>query len=180
MGLVEQVNSLEQVTDVNNIGLDSHARPIINGSKISPVLQAEPFITHFQLDINDTGIHSISHSSAGELEAIMRMTEKTTLSKETKGDAQLASELAIIRACGRDIMELQGREIDSVTEGETMFGAAFEGCDKVTFNLFLKIDQKKRLVSQEKEAKRKEPGKNTVPKEVRNLVSHMNFKDGKP
>ncbi|MCD7449351.1 hypothetical protein HAX54_051540 [Datura stramonium] len=61
-----------------------------------------------------------------------------------------------------------------------MFGAAFEGCDKAAFELFLKIDQKGKLFRQEKEASRKENSTNVIPKEERNLEFHMNFKDGAP
>lgn len=57
------------------------------------------------------------------------------------------------------------------------FGVAFEGCTEEAFNLLLKIDQR-RL----KELTTTEPisvigDKQMVPKEVRNLIFDVNYKD---
>lgn len=61
-----------------------------------------------------------------------------------------------------------------------LFGAAFEGCDKTAFELFLKIDQKRELFKQSMGKHKDDNNSNVIPKEVRNLAFNMNFKDGEP
>ncbi|WMV41585.1 hypothetical protein MTR67_034970 [Solanum verrucosum] len=50
-----------------------------------------------------------------------------------------------------------------------LFGVAFEGCDKVAFDLFLRIDQKRGDLRQKKVETTPIKAKNTIPKEIRNL-----------
>jgi len=61
-----------------------------------------------------------------------------------------------------------------------LFGAAFEGCDKTAFELFLKIDQKREFLKQNTEKNINGNNSNNIPKEVRNLAFNVNFKDGEP
>lgn len=61
-----------------------------------------------------------------------------------------------------------------------LFGAAFEGCDKTAFELFLKIDQKREFFNQNKEKHKKDNNSNNIPKEVRNLAFNVNFRNGEP
>uniref|UniRef100_A0A0V0I714 Putative ovule protein n=1 Tax=Solanum chacoense TaxID=4108 RepID=A0A0V0I714_SOLCH len=68
----------------------------------------------------------------------------------------------------------------NVLEFSRRFGAAFEGCDKIAFELLMKIDQKRGYLDKKEEATKKEYNQNSVPKELRNLEFHMNFKDGEP
>uniref|UniRef100_M1DZ81 Uncharacterized protein n=1 Tax=Solanum tuberosum TaxID=4113 RepID=M1DZ81_SOLTU len=68
----------------------------------------------------------------------------------------------------------------NVLEFSRRFGAAFEGCDKIAFELLMKIDQKRGYLDKKEEATKKECNQNSVPKELRNLEFHMNFKDREP
>ncbi|KAH0650025.1 hypothetical protein KY284_029937 [Solanum tuberosum] len=59
-----------------------------------------------------------------------------------------------------------------------LFGAAFEGCDKTAFELFLKIDQKRDFLKQNTEKHINGNNSINIPKEVKNLAFNVNFKDG--
>ncbi|KAH0712590.1 hypothetical protein KY289_008549 [Solanum tuberosum] len=61
-----------------------------------------------------------------------------------------------------------------------LFGAAFEGCDKVAFDLFLRIDQKRGELTQKAASIASTSGKKLIPKEIKNLEFHVKFKEGEP
>lgn len=67
----------------------------------------------------------------------------------------------------------------NVLQLSELFGAAFEGCDKVTFDLFLRIDRKRGELK-EKETSVMSSGKRSIPKEIKNLEFHVKFKEGEP
>ncbi|KAG5609421.1 hypothetical protein H5410_020702 [Solanum commersonii] len=54
-------------------------------------------------------------------------------------------------------------------------GVAFKGCDKVTFDLFLRIDQKKGDLRQKKVETTPIKARNTIPKEIRNMEFHVDI-----
>ncbi|PHU25136.1 hypothetical protein BC332_03468 [Capsicum chinense] len=60
------------------------------------------------------------------------------------------------------------------------FGAAFEGCEEMAYELLLKIDQTRAMVHKQKGEGKQEIHKAVVPKEVRNLAFDMKFKEGEP
>lgn len=61
-----------------------------------------------------------------------------------------------------------------------LFGVAFKGCDKVAFDLFLRIDRKMGGLKQKKAYVVSTSGKRFILKEIKNLEFHVKFKEGQP
>ncbi|PHT59904.1 hypothetical protein CQW23_02267 [Capsicum baccatum] len=60
------------------------------------------------------------------------------------------------------------------------FGAAFRGCEKEAYALYMKLDQKRYLKRHAVKGKSSNSNNNTIPKKLRNLIFDMEFKDGEP
>lgn len=60
------------------------------------------------------------------------------------------------------------------------FGAAFRGCEKEDYALYMKLDQKRYLERHARKGKSSNSNNNTIPKELKNLMFDVKFKDGKP
>ncbi|WMV47513.1 hypothetical protein MTR67_040898 [Solanum verrucosum] len=59
-----------------------------------------------------------------------------------------------------------------------LFGAVFEGCDKVSFDLFSENRSKEGELSRKKVETTPIKANNTNPKQIRNLEFHVKFKEG--
>ncbi|KAK4713435.1 hypothetical protein R3W88_019342 [Solanum pinnatisectum] len=60
------------------------------------------------------------------------------------------------------------------------FGAAIKGCEKEAYALCMKLDQKRYLERHPGKGKSSNSNNNTIPKELKNLMFDMKFKDGEP
>jgi len=60
------------------------------------------------------------------------------------------------------------------------FGAAIKGCEKEAYALCMKLDQKRYLERHAGKGKSSNSNNNTIPKELKNLMFDMKFKDGEP
>lgn len=60
------------------------------------------------------------------------------------------------------------------------FGIDFKGCSKEAYALLSKLNQRRDNEIGQGEGKKVSKAINTIPKEVRNLIFDVNFKDGEP
>lgn len=60
------------------------------------------------------------------------------------------------------------------------FGAAFQGCEDIAYELMLRIDQRRGMEQNKKGNENQLNSKAVIPKEIRNLVFDMKFKEGEP